>query len=152
MSVRQEQHSPCTRKTKIVRAQCALYRDPRSARPLLTPPTPLSTLFFPVFSCNFLVAGAPKVWYSVPSFYYCALIAYIHKQFAKDALVKECPQVRTAAAKVPAHKLAYQQPPPAPPLPFLPPSPGGDAQGFSRHTVSATGGRFSRVEDGSARG
>ena len=71
-------------------------RGPTS--PPNAPPSTLSHCTRAVFSCNFLVAGAPKVWYSVPSAHYCALIAYIHKQFAKDALVKECPQVRACAA------------------------------------------------------
>jgi hypothetical protein len=73
------------------------------------------------YSCNYLIAGAPKVWYSIPSSYYCAVIAEIKRIFAKEALVKSCPQVRLLTCLVLFDPSALTVS-----RPFL--SPGGHAQ------------------------
>jgi hypothetical protein len=43
-------------------------------------------------SVNYLVAGAPKVWYCVPPSDYLAVVKLISKLFAGSTLVKTCPQ------------------------------------------------------------
>ena len=45
-----------------------------------------------LFSCNYLVAGSPKVWYGVPPAYYSRVVSFINSTFPGNPLVKQCPQ------------------------------------------------------------
>jgi hypothetical protein len=62
----------------------------RRTAPHRTPPHP--TPCRNLFSCNYLLAGKPKVWYAVPPQYYSRVIAYVHGAYREHALVKKCPQ------------------------------------------------------------
>lgn len=45
-----------------------------------------------LYSCNYLVAGAPKVWHAVPPEFYSKVVAFVHSTYASDPLVRSCPQ------------------------------------------------------------
>jgi hypothetical protein len=46
-----------------------------------------------LFSCNYLLAGCPKVWYAVPPQYYTRVVEFVHRRaFPTNPLVKSCPQ------------------------------------------------------------
>jgi len=45
-----------------------------------------------LFSCNYLLAGCPKVWYGVPPSYYSQVISLISTIFAEKKIVQQCPQ------------------------------------------------------------
>lgn len=43
-------------------------------------------------SANYLLMGAPKVWYAVPSKYYSAVVALVGEVFSYHKLAASCPQ------------------------------------------------------------
>lgn len=45
-----------------------------------------------LFSCNYLLAGAPKVWNGVPSGYYNAVVELVRKVYTGVKLTEKCPQ------------------------------------------------------------